>query len=320
MLIERLEQDVTTRERRRELRRGKLPPEAHGPIAHPLARPLAHGAAAERATADEAAASAPHDRLLAVSPAAACVGAATPARGAAQGAADDACCSTRMLMSAHVLLLLGHLAATCAAIWAPLVRRRLEGNLPALLDELGFDFTASYSMWDLGLLAVGTGGWDLLMAATFQIFVLIVPVLRPASLLVLLLAPLQRRTARRVFLLSRYLSFYYAHEVMLVVVPLLQATMGPLTAGILMPANFPPCVPLQAKYGQLHCFAYAVDMVEGYYFTFVAVGMHILAGFDGSPTHKFLHRRLFPEEPPPPPHCCERRGARRAPMGPINCG
>ena len=92
--------------------------------------------------------------------------------------------------------------------------------------------------------------------------------------------------------------------------------MAPLTAGLLMPANFPPCIPLQDKYGQPHCFAYAMDIAVGYYVTIAAVVLHVLAGFDGSPTHKFLHRVFFPEEGPPPPHwprlpaACRAVGAR----------
>ena len=148
------------------------------------------------------------------------------------------------------------------------------------------------------------------MAATFRGFILICPLVRPATLLVLLLAPLSPSAARRLFHASRFCSFYYALEVMLVVVPLLEATFGPLTAGILTPSNFPLCVPLQTLFGEDHCFAFEARPIRGYYWTFVAVGMHILSGFDGSPSHKFVHRRLFPDEPSPPPHCCFVAGRR----------
>ena len=124
---------------------------------------------------------------------------------------------TRAAIGAHALLLGCHLACTWAAVRLPLITRRLEGNLPAALDAIGFDYTASYSMWDLGVLASGTGGWDLLMASTYRTFILVCPLFRPASLLLLLLAPLPLSTARTLFVASKYLSFFYALEVMLVV-------------------------------------------------------------------------------------------------------
>jgi hypothetical protein len=201
----------------------------------------------------------------------------------------------------HAALLVGHLGVTLSAICCPLVTRKLEGNLPRLLDTLGFDFTARYSMWQLGGMATGEGGWDYLMAVTFDAFILVTPLLRPLSLLAVLLAPLPLDVARGLFRASRYVSFYYALEVMIVVVPLIQVTMGPLTAGLLTPATFPLCTQLQEAFGQKHCFGYTVEIASGYYLLFGAVAMHALCGFDGSPTHKFLHRRLFPEMPPPPP-------------------
>ena len=38
----------------------------------------------------------------------------------------------------------------------------------------------------------------------------------------------------------------------------------------------------------------------GYYFTIAAVVVFLLTGFDGSPTHKFMHKKLYPEDRPPP--------------------
>ena len=77
--------------------------------------------------------------------------------------------------------------------------------------------------------------------------ILVTPLLRPLSLLAVLLAPLPLDVARGFFRASRYVSFYYALEVMIVVVPLIQVTMGPLTAGLLTPATFPLCTQLQDR-------------------------------------------------------------------------
>ena len=41
----------------------------------------------------------------------------------------------------------------------------------------------------------------------------------------------------------------------------------------------------------------------GYWFNVAAVLLLVLSGFDGSPTSKFIHRRLYPHDADPPPSC-----------------
>ena len=50
-----------------------------------------------------------------------------------------------------------------------------------------------------------------------------------------------------------------------------------------------------------------IDVIPqlGYWFNVAAVVMMMLAGFDGSPTSKHIHRRLYPLDPHPPPTCHE---------------
>ena len=43
-----------------------------------------------------------------------------------------------------------------------------------------------------------------------------------------------------------------------------------------------------------------VNCLEGYCVTLAAVGLFLLSGFDGSPTHRYIHRRLYPDDTPPP--------------------
>jgi len=58
-----------------------------------------------------------------------------------------------------------------------------------------------------------------------------------------------------------------------------------------------------------------VEPREGYWLMFAAVAMYLVCGFDGSLTHKYLHRQLYPEDVPPP-HCCPTREAREDDAGP----
>ena len=50
---------------------------------------------------------------------------------------------------------------------------------------------------------------------------------------------------------------------------------------------------------------FEIDVVIGPGFAVagVAVFWYMLTGFDGSPTSKFIHRRLYLDDPNPPPNC-----------------
>lgn len=70
--------------------------------------------------------------------------------------------------------------------------------------------------------------------------------------------------------------------------------------------NFPPCgIFANIYYGNRNERCFRIDAVPmaGYWFNAAAVGLQVLSGFDGSPTAKFLHRRLFPHDADPPPTC-----------------
>ena len=144
------------------------------------------------------------------------------------------------------------------------------------------------------------------MATTFWVFVIVCPLLRGASLLALLLWPLPHAAALRLHRASRYASYYFALEVLLVAVPLIHSAMGPMTATLLSVSNFPACKHLNAIYpnppGEPHdlCFEISVEPLQGYWLTLAAVAVFLLSGFDGSPTHKYIHRLLEPADTPPP--------------------
>lgn len=51
------------------------------------------------------------------------------------------------------------------------------------------------------------------------------------------------------------------------------------------------------------CLRVEVIPEIGYWFNAAAVVLMLLCGFDGSPTAKWLHRRLYRDDPTPPPNC-----------------
>ena len=57
-------------------------------------------------------------------------------------------------------------------------------------------------------------------------FLVICPIFRSLSLLVLLLVPLRPAVAKRLHMISRYASYYYAYEVMCVAVPIIAITVN----------------------------------------------------------------------------------------------
>ena len=44
-----------------------------------------------------------------------------------------------------------------------------------------------------------------------------------------------------------------------------------------------------------------VDPAHGYWLTVAAFAMYLVSGYDGSPTHKFMHRWIQPEDRFVPP-------------------
>lgn len=204
----------------------------------------------------------------------------------------------------HTAAVLVQLLLTYCAVTMPIFHRVVVGGIPMALKARGFDFDGAFSLVDLARLAAGPGGWDYLLSGTFWAFIIICPLLRGITQLIVLVMPLSRANARCVHRVSRAISYYYAHEVMLVGVPLLQITIGPLTSTLFTPRVTPACGTFDKLYNQPSCFQIKIVPGTGYVATCVAVGVFLLTGFDGSPTHKWMHRQLFPADTRPPPQCC----------------
>ena len=104
---------------------------------------------------------------------------------------------------------------------------------------------------------------------------------------------------------------------LLIAVPLINIAFGPMTASLLSDGNFPICAQLAELYpDEPSCFKINVVPSSGYNFTIAVVLIFCVCGFDGSPTHKYVHRKLFPGDNPPPtcPSWRRRRAALPAPQ------
>ena len=214
-------------------------------------------------------------------------------------AGDDRRCAL------HVALTAAFLAVTVAAINTPLFSRRVVGTLPAALAAFGYSFDAEYTLLDCGTLAAADGGLNYLMSATFCVFMVACPILRPLTLLALLLVPMTRAAADTLHRLSRYLSYFYAFDVLLLAVPII-AFAAPVTSVLLKPSSFPPCIALAKAHPHDPdgCFLIDTYPARGYFLAVAAVVLWLVCGVDGGPTHKYIHAKLEPADAPPPTCDC----------------
>jgi len=230
---------------------------------------------------------------------------------------NQPCCSTRawLVHAMHVVLCLALLACLLSMQFSPNFDRKVTGGLPMALQAAGIDFDGALNMWAIPRLTAQEGGLDYLMAGCFVVFVLIGPLLRVVSLLLLLLLPMRLETQRLVYIWSRRLVAYTAVEVMLIATPLMGQVFGPISEKLLNAQILPICAPLSDIHpsgpgqDQPHhynaCMRIDIYPMEGYWFNVASVVLLCVAGFDGSFTAKYLHRRLWPHDPHPPPSCIE---------------
>jgi len=231
---------------------------------------------------------------------------------------NQPCCSTRawLVHAMHVVLCLALLASLLCMQFSPNFDRKVTGGLPMALHAAGIDFDGALNMWAIPRLTAQEGGLDYLMAGCFVVFVLIGPLLRVVSLLLLLLLPMRLETQRLMYIWSRRLVAYTAVEVMLIATPLMGQVFGPISEKLLNAQILPICAPLIYLHPNPHakddpkiilspCLRIDIYPLEGYWFNVASVVLLCVAGFDGSFTAKYLHRRLWPHDPHPPPSCIE---------------
>ena len=227
----------------------------------------------------------------------------TPSTPAASGEGR----SGRLRLGYAAVLLL-QLDATWSALTLPLLHRRMSGPIAIFFEQLGASLGGEFSLLQLSMQVGSAWGWDLLLAATMWTFVVLCPLLRPLTQLIVLLSP-ARLPALHV--LSRYLSFYHALDVVLLVVPVVQVTLQIIFIDLLTPRTFPLCAVLMAPGADDTCVSIELTRGPGCVALAVAVVLHLVSGYDGSPTHRFIHRRLHPLDSPPPYSCHESCKTRR---------
>ena len=201
----------------------------------------------------------------------------------------------------HATMLVLQILLTWSALSLPLVRRRFHGPVATFLEALGADIAdADFSLLQLSAQVGGSGAgprtaWDGLLSVTFSTFVIICPLLRPVTQLGVLLSP-----SRLPYLeaLSRYLSFFHALEVLLVVVPVVQISLRIIFLDLITPRTFPLCSLLVPRDAHDRCIEIEVTRLAGYNVMIAAVALHLLTGFDGSLTHLYIQRRW--QAPPSP--------------------
>jgi len=139
------------------------------------------------------------------------------------------------------------------------------------------------------------------MAGTCFVFLVVGPILRPLTQLWLMWVPMSLEAQKGLHRASRHISIFYAFEVMLLAVPLLNLAFGPMTNQFLSPGIFPPCEYLEIHYNTpANCLQIGVNPDVGYWFTMAAYALYLISGVDGSPTHKYLNRSLYPDDRTPP--------------------
>jgi len=220
-------------------------------------------------------------------------------------------CGGWLVHAMHVVLLIVLLAVLLVSQFAPTFKRVVGGGIPQFLEVAGIDFDQEYNLWEIPRETAQEGGLDYLMAGSFLVFVLLAPILRVTSLLALLLLPLRLETQREIYTWSRRLVAFTATEVMLIATPLIGEAFGPISEKLVTAGTLAACRPLETVFGDTSpggshpCLRIDVKPLIGYWFKVAASVMMFVSGFDGTPTVKYIHRRLWPHDPYPPPSCVE---------------
>merc|ERR1712137_469653 len=102
--------------------------------------------------------------------------------------------------------------------------------------------------------------------------------------------------------ISRHASSFYAVELMVLAVPLLNLTFGPVSTKALDPKEFKPCGWIQnrTKTTGAPCLQVSCELGNGYWMMFASFVLFVLTGYNGSIVHRMWHRKLYPHDRLPP--------------------
>jgi len=198
----------------------------------------------------------------------------------------------------------------------PMTFRQLGGSLGDELATHGINFDRNYTILQITWLLGSFGGLNILKSVVMFIFCVVGPLLRTGTQLMVLACPMPLRYRWFFHEFSRYTSTFFAYEVLVLSGPILAFTLTGVTEGLLTPGNLALCGPLNEKWDTGTCFELTATMVEGYTYVIIAVVFYAISGYDGAPTHKWMHSIMEPEDNPPPTcnfckgcccpgHCCK---------------
>ena len=200
-----------------------------------------------------------------------------------RGRWDAACAIPEAAL--HLSLFVATLYVLFRSWTEPLIARTVSGSFvhvfradaldqPAMANGVGLN--AQYSLLQLGLLAARGGLLNGCLSITFLVFMIVGPLLRTLTQIGVVLLPLPMPALRRLHRISRNISVFYALEVMVVVVPLLDMAVSDLANGMLTPSNLALCAPLNSHYGG-PCLSLHVKKLGGYYYMAAAVFLYFLS-------------------------------------------
>eukprot|EP00929_Paragymnodinium_shiwhaense_P010319 TRINITY_DN11491_c0_g1_i1.p1 TRINITY_DN11491_c0_g1~~TRINITY_DN11491_c0_g1_i1.p1 ORF type:complete len:608 (-),score=98.08 TRINITY_DN11491_c0_g1_i1:383-2206(-) len=208
-----------------------------------------------------------------------------------------------------VVMLLVAIATLIAVLPLPIFTRRVSGTLPDTLSVLYPNITLDRTYSLPGLAEVTRENGGNLLYVTFMMFVIVGAFVRLGSLLIGILIPVSEDgpsgSLKLLASFSRHASAFYAVELMILAVPLLNLTFGPTSAKSLDPKDFKPCGWIQNATNTTGrpCMEVGVEMASGYWVMVASFVAFVLTGYNGSIIHVLWHRRMEPGDTLPPLLC-----------------
>lgn len=122
------------------------------------------------------------------------------------------------------------------AVMSPMLRRHVTGAIPKLLREgMGVHFDHDFSLSQLSRTTGAAGGWDLLLQATFSLFIVTGPLLRGVLCVVAFVLPESDSLRRQRFLTAiDFLGAFCAWEVFAVAVYMVALLMPSVTSTVII--------------------------------------------------------------------------------------
>jgi len=205
----------------------------------------------------------------------------------------------------HISLVLLELALIIAAITTPLFKRVISGSLfEEIGEDVGIHLDEAYTLPLIAYRLGEFGGLNIIKSVVLCIFVIVGPLLRSLTMLLVLLCPMASSIREKLWKFSTHVSVFFAFEILIVAVPILSVTFYPVTSVILEEKNFPPCKYTNAKWKTDKCFLLDAQPLSAYLIVCVLVGVHIISGLNGSWTHKYVQWKLHPNDRPAPTLFC----------------